>query len=132
MPFVYRHRPVNINRTTRRPDENIHGLMLASLEDISKYRNSNCINPDHIPILPMQDVQVPVSRGADPREFLALDATKLKGLSWYEVEYWLDVMRNQIDPGKFYASYISSLYLDERRRLYKFGSTYAYSIIYRK
>jgi len=113
MPFMYRGKPANIDRSKRRKsDDCIYKSMLTALFGVghpsfeAKYVKILPINPDD-----------PKFIDADSKGFLTTYAIKL-GLTWFEVEYWLDEI-SRIDPYKFQFEAGSLCDVDERRRYYE-------------
>jgi len=116
MPFVYRRKPANIDRSRKREDEAINRCVEKAYGDISRATGS-----EYVKILPVGLKDPPLDK-ADPEKFLALYCTKILGLSMYEVEHWLDNM--SLEQG-FYLGSLSSVYFDERRKYYKRGGLMA-------
>ena len=113
MPFVYRNRVASINRSTKRDDEFIHKRIIESLESISQSSGSVFIM-----ILPTRTNDPPFNQ-ADPNKFLGLYATKILGLTLYEVEYWLDVI---VKDYPIPLDKCPRAYIDERRKYFRQAS----------
>lgn len=110
MPFVYHGEPINIDRSSKRKDDSIHKIMLQSI--IAVYHSSASLR---LRILPTA-FNEPVIDKADSSKFLVLHATEELGLTWFEVEYWLDEIAKK---HRFYTNSTCSDFIDERRRCYK-------------
>jgi len=110
MPFIYRGEPVNINRSKKRSDEFIHENMTKTVDDIFHDSGSG-----YIKILPISSNDPPFDK-ANPKEFLTIHAIKDFGLSWFDVEHWLDFIA---ELNGYYFNKTSRAYVDERRRYYR-------------
>jgi hypothetical protein len=116
MPFIYREKPANINRSSKRDDSFIHENVVRAFGEVSSRGMAGIAK-----ILPIYTTDAPFEKN-DPNEFLALYCTKLGGLSMYEVEHWLDniacyEMGFVLDRG------ISSVLVDQRKKYYKSNSS---------
>lgn len=135
MPFVYRGKLANIDRSSKRFDNEINDLAIKSLNEILLLNEKKEFpSLAYIQILPhkIEDHRIEV---ADHRNFLALHAIA-NGLTWYEIEHWLDELcyKISIDGAfQFNRERSLSLYFDFRRRLYKIPSgAYSTSISCRR
>lgn len=126
MPFIYRRKIANINRSSKRSDEFIHENVTKTLDDIF---HSSKAHSHYIPITAIVFNDPPFDK-ADPKKFLTLYCIKFLGLSLYEVEHWLDNIAHN-EPGKYYLDKVSLVHIDERRRCYKYGDVYRSNICYR-
>jgi len=130
MPFIYRGSPANIDRSAKRGNDFIDEVarralieLSSSIEDPIRRRNLEFYcGPETPPInlLPTRHTD-PRLKDADPNSFFVLYALK-RGLSWFEVEHWLDILISS-DMGHIHLEKsMLGLYIDGRRRYYqKYG-----------
>jgi len=112
MPFMYRRRIANINRSTKRSGDFIHEKIIKALDAILQTSGSN-----YIPIVPTKFNDPPFDK-ADPNKFLALYTIKKLGLSLYEVEHWLDNHPVSDRQRTFSINRMPLPFADERRKYY--------------
>lgn len=135
MPFVYREKIANIDRSSKRIDSEVNGLVIKSINDILIF-NKGLKFPSntYIQILPFKTKDLRIKDVAH-MNFLALHATT-NGLTWYEIEYWLDELCDKfyIDGTfPFHRERNLRLYFDFRRMLYKIpNNCYSTSISCRR
>jgi len=111
MPFIYRSKPANIDRSRRREDEFIYNNVEKALREISRSSESH-----HIRIMPAF-LSDPPFKKANPDEYLVLYCLRDPCMSMYEVEHWLDNLLTY--ESGFSLEKISIVYIDERRKYYK-------------
>jgi hypothetical protein len=106
MPFVYKRKPANIDRSVKRNDNEIHSAVLDSLGN----------TPRRILLLPVYYVNPPRDK-ADAKAYFALNLVKNFDLTWFEVEHWLDQI-SRSDRYMFQLENECAMFVDERRRCY--------------
>lgn len=111
MPFIYRHEPAKIDRTNKRGDDFIHENIVRALDHLSTLKRDNWFK-----ILPC-NFWNPTFDKVPPEFSLTTYAIKELGLSWFEVEHWLDEISRR-DRYMFYLETETIVNVDERRRYY--------------
>jgi hypothetical protein len=119
MPFVYRNEPAKIDRSSKRSDEYIHENIMRALFEVqdSSGRDYSRAGVKYVKILPVKEPD-PTFKEAEPNKFLATYSIKELGLTWFEVEHWLDNISG-IDIGRLQFDTGSLCDVDERRRYYQ-------------
>ena len=107
---MHRGEIAKIDRSSKRNDDTIHDIVLEAL----------VILPSFIKILPSGHEDELFDR-ANPESFLTTYLIKEKGLSWYEVEAWLDQISSR-DKYRFQFENGSIMHIDGRRRYYQSSS----------
>ena len=110
MPFIYRRKVANIDRSKKRDDDFIHEKMMKGLGFIAKDSGFN-----YVQIIPIRFIN-PLFDKADPKKFLVLYATKVLDLTLYETEHWLDVI---IENKGISRARGSRAFIDGRRRYFR-------------
>jgi hypothetical protein len=114
---MYRHKPANTDRSKKRSDTFIHKNMIKALYDVADSFGERKHGAKYINILPNKPND-PKFADADPNNFLVVYAIKQLGLTWFEIEHWMDEISNT-DPYRFHFEMGSICDVDERKRYYK-------------
>ena len=122
---MYKGKPANINRSEKRNDKLIEKLAVETLDFLSQ----DNFPPHYIKIL-LTNLNDPSFKDANPELSFTTHAIKKLGLTWFEVEYWLDQISLQ-DQYRFNLETGSLVNIDERRRYYQRKGFIRSQILYR-
>jgi hypothetical protein len=109
--MYHRGKIANIDRSSKRDD----GFILSKIEEAMGILVFN--GGKLVPVLPFRGD--PKFSEVDPENFLVPCAVRLIGLSWYEVEHFLDNISSISPRYQFHKTTL--VFMDERRRFYQRG-----------